>query len=719
MDLGDGSVRSRSEEEGRVEKATNLVEIGHGMNGSSSVSGVGGSVNDSVELETLEKSADVVENPGINGHCIDANRKIVESVEMNGEIVGIEKAVVTPSRGIGSPEENSKRLEDMGSQSKSKEAEKVENLEVGVQFDETKLDVNGPVNGEVWDLDRNRDLNGKGIEIQRTMETSPMAMESPPGGSGASSTRKGHGLKKWRRIRRNPTKDGGGVADPNRILKRVLSNAEPEKARLVENKQKSEGSCSSVSVNSAMKNLGFSQLPVGLSDTEFKLDVETAFAIGADSDNSEDHSSKCSTAASAPRSRLEGPVAAGFTKDKSKVKNASGRSSGNAVHRAQQGKAKVEATKKPRGERIKVEKENSYSSVESDLRSSNAVFIEVGALSRVTETRQREGFSNYDGENSEEVGIDYYKQNGEEIEVVSRDVLGCVLGVKKNEESKNHRPHMDHDPLAESIILLQAAQEALKKEIQMFGEIGIEPVLLPDSPSCGVSSSAQVPTEEMEENNSVPTKAQLVKLSQKVSLLEHELEEASANLKAKESKALELVSLLNTTQSPKEGMEEYLASLQNLHKEMDIELEGLFKNKMEAEVEYLMMVRNTHGFRITAEDQRTLVEQQKSLAENQAQFAVKLGDAEDKVAMLRRRVEELEAYRRELLETKDVLKVKNDVCAHASVANINLYMCPANSSAASSTWRWVMNGLDLVLVAMLVIAVGPTWGWHDRRMEMS
>lgn len=196
----------------------------------------------------------------------------------------------------------------------------------------------------------------------------------------------------------------------------------------------------------------------------------------------------------------------------------------------------------------------------------------------------------------------------------------------------------------------------------MFGEIGIEPVLLPDSPSCGVSSSAQVPTEEMEENNSVPTKAQLVKLSRKVSLLEHELEEASANLKAKELKALELVSLLNTTQSPKEGMEEYLASLQNLHKEMDIELEGLFKNKMEAEVEYLMMVRNTHGFRITAEDQRTLVEQQKSLAENQAQFAVKLGDAEDKVAMLRRRVEELEAYRRELLETKDVLKVKNDVC---------------------------------------------------------
>lgn len=29
-----------------------------------------------------------------------------------------------------------------------------------------------------------------------------------------------------------------------------------------------------------------------------------------------------------------------------------------------------------------------------------------------------------------------------------------------------------------------------------------------------------------------------------------------------------------------------------------------------------------------------------------------------------------------------------------------------------------MNGLDQVLVAMLVIAVGPTWGWHDRGMEM-
>lgn len=465
MELRGGSGGSRSEEEEVIGKDARFVEIVGGMNGPSDVSGIGdlGSNAESVELETLERSADVDDNSGMNGSCADLISKILQSVDTNGEIVGIEQVAAASSKVVGSPSEISKGLADADSQLKSKEVEKVGNLGKMVKSDENKSDSNVSVVDGIGDLGRNLGLNGKVIKTKKALGTPSSANGSPSGDSGVSPTNKGYGLKKWRRIRRDLAKDLSGISDPNRNLKRGLSNPETVKTRslFAENRQKSESS--DALVNSAVKDMGFSALSVGLSDSESRLAVGTAFAIGADSENSEDHSSK-STAASAPKLRLEGALLA---KEKSKVKNT--KNAGNAGHKAQQGKGKVEASKKLRGDKVKVEKENSHSSVESDLRSSNAVFTE-DAFARVAYGRQRDGPSNYDGENSdvvqssEEVRADCYKENGEETEVVSRaDVAGCLSKVEKNKESENQGPNVDQDPLAESAILLQAVQEALEK----------------------------------------------------------------------------------------------------------------------------------------------------------------------------------------------------------------------------------------------------------------
>lgn len=683
MDLGDGSVGSRCEEEEVRGKDVRLNEIERGINGPNDVSGIGdlGSSVECIKFESLDKSADVGENVGespvINGSCGDANRKIVQSVETNGEIT---------SKVVASPLDIIEGLEYAGSQLKSKEVDKVENLVKMVESDEIRLDSDVSVVYETGDFDKTLGLNGKGITTGKTLESPSSANGSPTGDSGVPPN-KGFGLRKWRRKRRDGTKDGAGMVDPNRILKRGFSNPET-RGLSVENRHKSEGSGSDAYANSIVKDMVFSALSVGVCDsqsracdTEYRAAVGTAFAIGTDSENSEDRSSK-STAASAPKLRQEVPPVGGFVKEKNKVKNT--KNPGNAVHKAQQGKGKVEASKKLRGDRIKVEKENSHSSVESDLRSSNAVFTEADAFARATYGRQGEGSSNYDGENSdgvqlcelqssEEVRADYYKENGEEAEVVSRvDVVGCLSKVE-NKESENQGP--DPDPLAESVTLLQAAQEALEKEIENFREIGKEPVSPPDSSSCGASSSAQLPPEEMEDITSAPKEASAAELIQKVSLLEHELQVTTTILKAKELKVLELESILNSTQLPKQKAKDNPTSLEAKQKakdnptsfeeicrEMEIELEVMFKDKIEAEVEYLLMVRHTQKLKIMAEEQVSLLEQLNTLAENQEKMLMKLRDAEDKGTKLEKQAEELVASSRELLGAEDVLKMQNDVC---------------------------------------------------------
>ncbi|XP_058114534.1 WPP domain-interacting protein 1 [Magnolia sinica] len=708
-EIGDlGSVKQSVKIE-NLEKSVDGSEIEIGINGCSSVSEIGdlGSVDQGIKIEALEKSTDPDEteigtngSPSIgeigdlgslkhgkvgtlekalrcdeikvenNGSHVDEILKIDKSLEMNGDGTEREKVVGLTLKGIGSPSEK-------GSETAERTA----------CFDEIKLESSGSPIDEVGvsaggggqhRVETPTKTNVKGVEIEKAVETPSIAIGSLSGGSSGTPVLKGYGLKKWRRIRRDPGKDGISGGDPSRILKRGLSNTDPAKARdsSVDHKQKSEGAGSVSSVNSAMKNMVFSALPIGGLDSEFRLAFGSTFPIGTDSENSEDRSSK-STAGSAPKLKLELPTTIGSTKERSKVKNPSGRGSGGAAHWAQQGKGKVETSKKLRGERVRAEKENSYSSVESDLRSSSAAFMLVGGFAGVGDGRQRERSLNYSGENSdevqvsepqssEEVQVDYYKENGEEVEVVSReDMAADVLGEEKKQESENGRLHVDQDPLIESIVLLQTVQEALEKEIKEFGEIGKGSISLNNGSSHAGGLSHHVLFEEMEESDSPPFESQVSKLTQNVNLLQHKLEEMSAALKVKELEVLMLESVRNKTQLPGHKTDS------NLLQEQEVELEDLFKKRIEAEVEYLMMTRTTQKLKVTAEDQISLSQ---SLAKEQDKMLLKLREAENKASILKGQAEELEASYKELLGTKEVLKTKNNVCKYSLCLFIQLVM---------------------------------------------
>ncbi|XP_043701950.1 WPP domain-interacting protein 1-like isoform X2 [Telopea speciosissima] len=477
-------------------------------------------------------------------------------------------------------------------------------------------------------------LEKQPVEPQQT-STFSATIESPtplpPSGDTAATpttpttANKGYGLKKWRRIRRDFPKEGSTSPDSNRILKRGLSiPVEPTRPRdpSAEIKLKSEGSVASV--NSSVKSPpSFTSAPaIKGSTSDLRLAVGSTFPVCTDFDNSEDHSSKSSTAASAPTFRYDVPVfmGASSSRDKCKIKNLSGKISASAAQKVQQGKSRIETSKKSRAERFKIEKENSYSSLESDSRSSNVLFAQMKTFSGISNGRQSEKSCNYDGENGDEANLSemqsnkgYGKENGGVVKDVSQDAADMLSEVRE-EENDNHQPTTDQDPLVDSILSLQSLQESLEREIEMFGEIGQEFVFPANEP-----------------------------------VTSHCFKESSFEDEA------------NRGESSKEELGSSLKSPQGF-RQMEIEVEDLIKQKIETEVESLVITRSTQNFKVATADHISLLEEQKSLVGEQTQMLEKLRDAESNAVLLKRKAEELEESCGELLGTGGVLEMQNRVC---------------------------------------------------------
>lgn len=125
----------------------------------------------------------------------------------------------------------------------------------------------------------------------------------------------------------------------------------------------------------------------------------------------------------------------------------------------------------------------------------------------------------------------------------------------------------------------------------------------------------------------------------------------------KEAKVIELECALKSNESPNEKIE----SLQKNHNEMEAELEGLFKQKIEAEVEYLAISRTIENLKVDALDHFALFEEQKTLASEQAQVLNELGDVESKAVKLKRQAEKLETKYEDVVVTEEVLRLQNRV----------------------------------------------------------
>ncbi|PIA58272.1 hypothetical protein AQUCO_00500301v1 [Aquilegia coerulea] len=489
------------------------------------------------------------------------------------------------------------------------------------------------------DVDEKNKIKNESLPI-------PIPLESTT----TTTTMKGKGLKKWRRIqRRDFTKDEEEVEsgssssiDPNRILKRDLR-----------------------------------------------------------SDNSEDPSSnKSSTAATiispikfrshAHRSTTSNNTSNRVAASSSSVKNNAFGSYSSSSQRPN----RIESTKKLRGSTSRIDKDASHSSVESDLRSSAAnVFF--------TENISNGRHINYDVDNSSEaqasdqqsndfVQTNYFKDNGEEeVSQDDDDDAGEASWEAKEEQSENQRRSTSQDLLAESILSLQAVHEALEKEIQHFGEIGKEPILLSDdsadhflpkrafhsviSEIPETKSSEQAPFEEIEKNGSLPLEAELIKIQSKVHLLERKLEDATIILDVKESRVVELEGILNERELSKEEQGSSLQSLQEKCKELETELDDLFKQKIEVEVECLAMRKTSQKLKVVSEDQVALYEEQKSLISEQNKLLHKFRDTESKIATKKEEVENLASFG-ESLDTVEVLKMHSRIRKHTFCFSVQLLL---------------------------------------------
>lgn len=308
------------------------------------------------------------------------------------------------------------------------------------------------------------------VDTAPAVDLNLSAGKSPVGGS--NSAPKGQGLRRWRRIPRIVGHDGGGNAVDDSSRKRGMPGLEiPGKGRnasVEADHNNSEGSVGSVNM---MRNAGVGDgFGFGGASPDSRYAGGSGFAARADSENSEDRSSKSSTAASVPRGRYDVPLAVSQTRNR--AKNASTKSRSNSAQSAQPGRGQSESSKKHRGDRVKIEKENSHSSMESESRSSNFVFMQAAPLSGNGKQSRRS--MSQEGENSdeahaseqqfsEEVQTGYRRENAVEAEEFLQDLDTDLSWVGKLDKKKKHGSFADMDALAESMFNFQTVQEALQK----------------------------------------------------------------------------------------------------------------------------------------------------------------------------------------------------------------------------------------------------------------
>ncbi|KAK6149476.1 hypothetical protein DH2020_017001 [Rehmannia glutinosa] len=466
------------------------------------------------------------------------------------------------------------------------------------------------------------EVKQKGADVSE-YTNSPHVDLKPEVSPSPTMARRGYGLKKWRRIRRDSNKGGDSTIDTGKMVMHELSNSSvnsSKRMQYAEKEAKSEVSFSST--NAVVRS--FDGFPV-LDDSG--LGLGPSFAAGTDSENSEDRSSKSSTAASAPKIKYETPVIVGFPRDNSRIRSLSGKNLTHSVQRGLQGKGGVETTKKARGVRVKIEKENSHSSLESDSRSSNFVFMQGTYSTNNGIGNQRP--KHYDGENGDEVpGRD--GEGGYE-NLPREDVVADSSWEVKDDRSENHGSSRDEDPLVESMFALQSVQEALEKEVQKIKEVS-EDISVDDSVS-------DLGTEFIDD------KQKLQKMS------------------------AELLPYSEVVQSFSQAVQSEVTG----NRDAERELEDLYKQKIEAEVEYMAIARTVQKLRVDV-DQITVLEEQKALASEQTQILDKLGVAENKAAVLKKEAEKLENICEDIASADEIIKLQNRVCKYSSCFFVQLVL---------------------------------------------
>ncbi|KAL0726962.1 hypothetical protein Bca4012_023055 [Brassica carinata] len=267
------------------------------------------------------------------------------------------------------------------------------------------------------------------------------------------------------------------------------------------------------------------------------------------------------------------------------------------ISSGQRGKGRVETSKKHRGE--SVEKENSHSSLESDSRKPS------GRLMR-----------NFNGRTGDEADL-----NGETSKRNDN-----ADGEGEGEESINNNNGFSEelDPLTEAIDGFITLQEALEKEVHQYREVGKETMPQHHEGDSEISSPG----------------SEIVTLVDTVEQLEIKLEETKSLLEVKESHIRELESTTNQNKRSR-------GETRHVYGGTETMVEDIFRQKIEAEIEYLIYSRSIDNLN----HQMKLVETQEALGDEKAYESLnKLDKVQTKAASLGNRAQD------ECIETTGSIK---------------------------------------------------------------
>lgn len=188
----------------------------------------------------------------------------------------------------------------------------------------------------------------------------------------------------------------------------------------------------------------------------------------------------------------------------------------------------------------------------------------------------------------------------------------------------------------------------------------------------GPNSSEQSQSRNGAQHSFNSLEFEVVSLKKNVILLQNKLNDEADLIKLKEARVAELEAILSSN-----SQKEKKKTGNDLHQssgDIERELEGLFKQKIEAELEYLIISRTIQKWRAAALDQVTLMEEQKILATEQAQMVMKLRDSETKAAMHKSQAENLDNFCDDVASTNKTLELQKGVCKYSSFFLIQLVL---------------------------------------------
>lgn len=151
-------------------------------------------------------------------------------------------------------------------------------------------------------------------------------------------------------------------------------------------------------------------------------------------------------------------------------------------------------------------------------------------------------------------------------------------------------------------------------------------------------------------------------LTQNINILESKLEELQGVLFLKDSRIVELETSLSSVKIFREESASTVDLSDERCKGVELEPEGIFRLRIQAEVEYLVISKGMQNLKGEAGFQQTLLEEQEKLSESQAQVLDKLVDAESKASVLKNKAEELEKYCGDSVVVEESFVLQRRVC---------------------------------------------------------